>query len=313
MIARILSALADGGSEDAMQGFFEANRVLLLIGSTILIAAIVTWLLVRIARRAIQRVIAGAQASLERAEVGSESRRSKQQLVRRVRTMSSLVSNIIVWVQVTVAAAIVFSILGVDINAIFASAGVIAAVATFSAQALLKDIMTGLFLIAEDQIDIGDIVDVGFGLGVVESVRLRTTQVRAFDGFLWTVRNGEIVRTSNRTRGWLRLILEIDFTPDSDIDLAKETVLRGLNDALSANLQPHELQASPSCWGLEAFNGYGYRLKFLVEYAATAFDRLDSAMREAAYREIGAQEGLALALAPTSFTGGGIPLEAPGR
>jgi hypothetical protein len=131
-------------------------------------------------------------------------------------------------------------------------------------------------------------------LGVVESVSLRVTQVRAFDGSLSSVRNGEIVRTSNRSRGWLRLMLEIDFTLDSDIELAKETVLRALSDALAQHAAPHELQAAPTCWGLPAFNGYGYRLKFMVEYSAQAFDRLDSAMHEAAFRAVRAEKALAL-------------------
>lgn len=135
-------------------------------------------------------------------------------------------------------------------------------------------------------------------MGVVESVSLRVTQVRAFDGFLWSVRNGEIVRTSNRTRGWLRLILEVDFTSDSDIDVAKKTVLQALSDALEQHAAPHEVQAAPTCWGLPAFNGYGYRLKFLVEYSALAFDRLDSAMHEAVFRAIYAEKRLTRALIP---------------
>lgn len=287
------------------------SSTLLQIGLVLAFAIALTWVLVRMARRFTKRVINGAEASLDRTEEGTDSHRSKQQLLRRVRTVSTLITNIIVWVQFAIASAVVFSILGVNVNAIFASAGAIAAMATFSAQTLLKDIMTGLFLIAEDQIDVGDVVDVGFGLGVVESVGLRTTQVRAFDGFLWSVRNGEIVRTSNRTRGWLRLILEIDFSLESDIDLAKKTVLAGLTRAIEEHAGPHELQAAPSCWGMPVFNGYGYRLKFLVEYSASAFDRLDSAMHEAAYRAIRAQPGLGLALAPSTFEREIVAIEPP--
>lgn len=298
-IARGETDAADAeASESGAQAFYEANSVLILTAVTIVLTALVTWLLVRVARKITAKVAAGAQASLDRTEEGSASHRSKQQFLRRLRTMSNLITNIIVWVQVAIAMAIIFSILGVNITAIFASAGVVAAALTFSAQTLLKDIITGIFFIAEDQIDVGDVVDVGFGLGVVESVSLRVTQVRAFDGFLWSVRNGEIVRTSNRSRGWLRFILEIDFTPDSDIELARETVLHALSDALRRHAAPHEVQAMPSCWGLEAFSGYGYRLKFLVEYSALAFDRLDSAMHEAAFRAIRAEARLALSLMP---------------
>ena len=278
--------------------FYEANSVIILIILTVALVTTVTWILVRTTHRLTVRVLSKAQARLDRAEAGTANQHGAQQVVRRVRTMSSLITSFIVWVQVTIAAAIIFAILGVNVTAIFASAGVIAAALTFSAQALLKDILTGLFLIAEDQIDVGDVVDVGFGPGVVESVNLRITQVRAFDGYLWTVRNGEIEHLANRSRGWMRMILEIDFAPETDLDHAKEVVLTALTASLKTIAAPQEIQAPPTYWGVSGISGYGFRLKFLVEYSASAFDRLDAGMREAAYRAIHADSKLKLALGP---------------
>ena len=295
-----MGAAGSTTSSSGANEFFEANSAIILIGVTIVLVAIVTWILVRVARKLTARVAERAQSAVERSEEGTASHDNAQRLVRRVRTMSALVTNVIVWVQVIIAVAIIFAILGVNVAAIVASAGVIAAALTFSAQTLLKDIITGLFLIAEDQLDVGDVVDVGYGLGVVESVSLRVTQVRAFDGYLWSVRNGEILRTSNRSRGWVRLILEVDFAPAVDIDRARTVVLAALGDALAAHAAPKEVQEEPSCWGLSAFSNYGYRLKFLVAYAAVAFDRLDAAMREAVYRAIAEDPELRLAVGPVS-------------
>jgi small-conductance mechanosensitive channel len=290
--------LAAEKESSGLAAFYEANSEIILIILTIALVSAVTWILVRAARRLTMRVLSKAQARLDRAEAGTATQHGAQQVVRRVRTMNSLITNVIVWVQVAIAAAIILAILGVNVTAIFASAGVIAAALTFSAQALLKDILTGVFLIAEDQLDVGDVVDVGFGAGVVESVSLRVTQVRAFDGYLWTVRNGEIEHLANRSRGWVRMILELDFAPESDLDHAKEVVLTALAGAVATHAAPHEIQAPPSYWGVSGLSGYGFRLKFLVEYSASAFDRLDAGMREAAYRAIIADPKLQLALGP---------------
>jgi moderate conductance mechanosensitive channel len=291
--------------------FYEANRDTILIAVTIALVGLITWLLVWIARKVTVRITDGAQAGLNRAEAGSASHQSKQQLLRRTRTMSNLVTNAIVWVQVCIATAIVFGILGVDVSALVASAGLIAAVLTFSAQTLLKDVITGLAFIADDQLDVGDVVDVGFGQGVVEVVGLRVTQIRGFDGLLWCVRNGEIVRTANRSRGWVRFILEIDFSTDSDEAIARTSVLAALTDALNGAASPSEIRASPTCWGMSGFDGYGFRLKFLAEYSALAFDRLDPALREAARRAVRETDGIDAAsplLLATAANAGSRPI-----
>jgi small conductance mechanosensitive channel len=87
--------------------------------------------------------------------------------------------------------------LGVAVGALIAGAGILGAALGFGAQNIVRDLLSGLFIVFEDQYGIGDSVDLGEASGIVESVGLRITQVRDAKGTLWYVRNGEILRVGN--------------------------------------------------------------------------------------------------------------------
>src|SRR5690606_11478672 len=88
----------------------------------------------------------------------------------------------------------------------------------FGAQNIVKDVLNGIFIVAEDQIGIGDVVDVGLVTGVVEYVSVRITHVRDVNGTLWYVRNGEILRIGNMSQGWSRVVLDLSLPSDVDVD-----------------------------------------------------------------------------------------------
>jgi small-conductance mechanosensitive channel len=79
----------------------------------------------------------------------------------------------------------------------------------FGAQSLVKDLIAGLFMLLEDQYGVGDTVDLGDAIGVVETVGLRITTVRDGRGVLWYVRNGEIVRVGNKSQGWAMVVIDL--------------------------------------------------------------------------------------------------------
>ena len=121
-------------------------------------------------------------------------------LVQRARTMGSVLSNFITWSIVTISLSMILSELGVAIGALIAGAGVLGAALGFGAQHLIKDLISGLFIVFEDQYGVGDKVDLGEAAGTVENVGLRVTQVRDVTGTLWYVRNGEILRVGNSSQ-----------------------------------------------------------------------------------------------------------------
>jgi small conductance mechanosensitive channel len=94
----------------------------------------------------------------------------------------------------------VLSVFGVNIGPLLASAGIAGVALGFGAQTLVKDFISGLFLILEDQFGIGDVVEFGTVKGRVEAVALRTTKVRDEAGVLWYVRNGEILNVANHSQ-----------------------------------------------------------------------------------------------------------------
>ena len=124
--------------------------------------------------------------------------------------------------------------LGVDLAPLLASAGIVGVALGFGSQTLVKDFLSGIFILIEDQYGVGDIVDLdGETSGTVEAVTLRTTRLRRVDGTVWHVPNGEIRRAGNQSQHWSRALLDIEVAYDTDLDRAKE-VLQDVADAAAA-------------------------------------------------------------------------------
>ncbi|HVU71518.1 MAG TPA: mechanosensitive ion channel domain-containing protein [Mycobacteriales bacterium] len=118
----------------------------------------------------------------------------------RATTIGSVLSSITNVVISTIAAIIIVGELGINLAPIIASAGIVGVAVGFGAQNLVKDFLSGLFLVLEDQYGVGDHVKIGDVEGVVETVGLRSTRIRSDDGTLWHIRNGEVVTVGNHTQ-----------------------------------------------------------------------------------------------------------------
>ena len=130
------------------------------------------------------------QAAMNRSQ---ENRRKSR--IKTLAGVSKSAVGIIIW---SLAALLILDQLGVNIAPLIASAGVVGVALGFGAQSLVKDFLSGIFLLLEDQYGIGDTIDVGEEIiGDVEDITLRVTKLRDIDGTLWTVRNGEILRIGN--------------------------------------------------------------------------------------------------------------------
>lgn len=115
--------------------------------------------------------------------------------------------------------------IGVDVGTLLAGAGILGLAVGFGAQSLVKDVISGFFLIFDEALSEGDIADVGGGaVGVVESVGLRMTQVRSFSGQLWYVQNGEIRSVGNFSRTWTRAVVEVGLAYEQDVAKGLKTL-----------------------------------------------------------------------------------------
>ena len=181
----------------------------------ILAALLIRWLL----HRAIKRLAtSSSRASMpallkplkERAaQTAEEGQFIPERRRQRTEAIGSVLRSFVTAVVFTVAALLVMGEFGFNLGPLLASAGIVGVALGFGAQSLVKDLIAGLFMLLEDQYGVGDTVDLGDAIGVVETVGLRITTVRDGRGVLWYVRNGEIVRVGNKSQGWAMVVIDL--------------------------------------------------------------------------------------------------------
>ncbi|MEK9969351.1 MAG: mechanosensitive ion channel domain-containing protein, partial [Ferrovibrio sp.] len=136
----------------------------------------------------------------------------------RVRTLLPLLRRFVSIVLGLIATLIVLSELGINIAPLLAGAGVIGLAIGFGAQTLVKDVITGIFILAEETVSVGDIVDLGGNAGVVEDISIRTIRLRDTEGIVHVIPFSEVTRIKNMTRGYARALFDIGVSYREDID-----------------------------------------------------------------------------------------------
>jgi small-conductance mechanosensitive channel len=201
------------------------------------------------------------------------SERRKQ----RAETMGSVLRSITSIIILSAAALTVLGYLGLKLAPFLASAGIIGVAVAFGAQNLVKDFLTGMFMLLEDQYGVGDVIDVGSATGTVEAVTLRTTRLRDINGVVWYVPNGEIKRVGNESQNWGRAVLDVPVEYDTDIDKVR-ALLTETATAMAAEAPWDEiLLEQPSVWGVQALSGEAVVVRVVCR---TAPGRQNEAARE---------------------------------
>jgi small-conductance mechanosensitive channel len=149
------------------------------------------------------------------------SRSGSQRTGARMSTMSALSANLWRFFVFIVAAAIILGIIGINLTPLLASATIIGATLGFGAQLIVRDYFSGFLLTIEDQYGIGDSVTIGTVSGVVEDLTLRVTRLRAADGTVYFVANGDIRQLANTSRGWAHAVVDLTLPGSSAADLPR--------------------------------------------------------------------------------------------
>jgi len=170
--------------------------------------------------------------SLEYA-VADDDTASTTDLERRTQTISGVLRSSGLVVIIVLSAMMALQVLGLDIAPILAGAGIVGIAVGFGAQALVQDTIAGFFILLEDQFRVGEFVKTGDFGGTVERMSLRSTWLRAIDGALHVVPNGEIRIVSNRSRNWARVFIDVHVPYEEDIDRA-EALLNGLTEEITS-------------------------------------------------------------------------------
>ncbi|MEQ8719387.1 MAG: mechanosensitive ion channel family protein [Acidimicrobiales bacterium] len=189
----------------------------------------------------------------------------------RAETLSTVLSSVASAVIWGLASLMILGELSIEIGPLIAGAGVAGIALGFGAQTVVRDFLTGLFMLIEDQFGVGDIIDVGqIGgpdiVGVVEKVSLRTTTLRDLQGTVWHVPNGEILRVANKSQLWSRALLDIEVSYDTDLRLAEGIIQRVANEMWENDDGPgvHILE-EPEVWGVQSLGASGIALRLVIK------------------------------------------------
>ena len=171
---------------------------------------------------------------------------------QRAQALGSLLKNASSVVIFGIAGVTIAGYLGLNLAPILASAGVLGLAIGFGAQSLVRDFLSGIFMLLEDQYGVGDVINAGEATGTVEAVGLRTTRLRDVNGVVWHIRNGTISRIGNQSQGWSRAV--VDFPVAYRHDLGRVRVLMKQTAVRMWEEPPwHELiTEEPEVWGVES-------------------------------------------------------------
>ncbi len=143
----------------------------------------------------------------------------REQRADALGTLADSVLRVVIW---SLAILTALGTIGVNLAPLIAGAGVLGVAIGFGAQDIVKDFLSGVLMLIEDQFGVGDVIDAGPAAGVVEEVSLRTTRIRDLNGVVWHVPNGSIARVGNMTQEWSRMLVDVDVAYETDVDHAIE-------------------------------------------------------------------------------------------
>lgn len=249
----------------------------------IIVSCVVIGLILRLViRRVVHRIVDSAKnkASVDDTQALERSPLADMRLVQRTRTLGTILQNIVNVMLVVIAIVLIVNALDPSLlGSLTLLTAAVGAGLGFGAQNIVKDVLNGMFLVAEDQIGIGDVVDLGLASGVVEYVSVRITQVRDVNGTLWYVRNGEVTRIGNMSQGWARAIIDLGVPTDSDLEQVEHIMLETAQGLAKDPKWRTRIIEKPELWGLESIDGDALVVRIVIKARANAKDDVAQELR----------------------------------
>ncbi|MGH3980645.1 MAG: mechanosensitive ion channel family protein, partial [Pseudonocardiaceae bacterium] len=192
-----------------------------------------------------------------------------QRRTQRAATIGSVLRSCTTFLVYGIAFTLVLGELDIALGPIIASAGIVGVALGFGAQNLVRDFLSGIFMMIEDQYGVGDTVDLGEASGEVEAVGLRVTTLRDINGTVWYVRNGEVLRVGNMSQGYAVAVVDTPIAHTADIPEASELAARVAAELTAAGtaLAPDVL-APPELLGVESVTTEAITLRLTVKTQA---------------------------------------------
>ncbi|MBV8303386.1 MAG: mechanosensitive ion channel family protein [Acidimicrobiia bacterium] len=278
-------------AKTAQFGLDRPMRILIVV----VVAAVLSRVLARLARHTVEAMagITPVRRTSERAE----------QRARTLATVTGSLVRIFVWVT---AGLTILGLLGINLGPLIAGASILGVALGFGAQALVRDFLSGFFILVEDQYGVGDRINVGGTQGTVDDVTLRVTRMRADDGALWFVPNGEIRKVANTTMGWQRANVDIVLPLEADFDRAMSAMAQECDAMARDPAWGSDIVERPQVLGVDSMAADGLTIRLTVRTEPQRQDAFARAMRARILSRLKA-EGIPIANppAPASAEAGG--------
>lgn len=227
----------------------------------IVLILLAAWILSRLGARTVRRALRSLHAR-------SPVRRTSLRAEQRAATLSDVLGSVVRVVVWVVAGLLVMDEVGLNLAPLLAGAGIAGIALGFGAQSLVKDVISGLFLLLEDQYGVGDVIDLGTeAVGTVEDITLRVTRLRATDGTVWFVPNGEIRRVGNSSMEWSRALIDVLVPYDADLERVRVVIGEEASALAADEAWADHVLEPPEVWGVQSMGSEGVTVRLVVKTA----------------------------------------------
>ena len=238
-------------------------------------AGIVAMIVRRMISRSMDQLFAGSSEK-KHSRKGKLRRRTSEVLLAsedtsvrtqaRLETLTAVFRSIgtaFVWF---LALLFILEVLGISLGPLLATAGIVGVALGFGTQTMVRDFISGFFIVAEDQFGVGDTIDVGGGAkGVVERITLRATHIRDPEGTMWHVANGQIMKVANKSQEWARALIDVVLPYDADIS-AVSNVMQEVADSVQADPEwSAKIMERAEIWGIQEFDADGVHVRMVIK------------------------------------------------
>lgn len=282
-----LVAAKGGAVVQAVTSFWATDVGHVTTKAILVVVIIVIAIAIRLAARTVIRLFVNRVVSgVKRRQHADDTQAllaspvTAARIVQRTRTLGTVLNNIVSALVAIVALLLIVTTIDPGITGAFSLiTAALGAGLGFGAQSIVKDVLTGLFMVADDQLGVGDVVQTDLASGVVEAVGIRVTQIRDVNGVLWFVRNGEINRVGNLSQGWSRAIVDVQVPRDADVQAVQRRMLQVATTVAADPRWAAALIEPPELWGIESVTENGVVVRLVQKTRITTRDDIAWALR----------------------------------
>ena len=283
--------LADQSTADEVVDFLDNTLAgsIIVLAIIFLVALVTRWIWHRFVKRttitftksAVTRYLANDKDSPREHEMAIERYRA------RAAAVSGIVTSAGTFIIIAVAVLFALSSVGLDVAPLLASAGIAGIAIGFGAQTIIRDFLSGVFMVLENQYGVGDVVTVNAVTGTVEDVGLRITTIRDFDGTIWYVANGSVTELGNRSQGWSVAVVDVPMAHSSDLEHAKQVLMQSVTELQADERWSSRIMPDEPIVGVESITATAVTMRIRVH---TVHEQQVPVARELRVRSVRALE-----------------------